>query len=257
MAAVELEMIDGAFKQFLLLMLSAAPIPAPTFDGLPVGQLVKELEWGPVELGATPDGRPAPGHMLAAKVSVKIKHIKYRGMGGRHGGAGHITDATAWMLLGITGSVLSAGMSQIDVAGAPPQLFAVRQELWSQDLNFDDSVKILIGSVLRADGVVTLRLSTTGVDNLVAPPANRVNVAGNQVLVRVAGEAFAELLKNEMWKAMDPPPAGTRLEEPPRTVWETGHLPWATRPGRLSATARSRSRTLAPAGSSAPSTPPC
>ena len=39
------------------------------------------------------------------------------------------------------------------------------------------------------------------------------------MLVRVSGEAFAEALKNEMWKAMDPPPKGTRLEEAPRTLW--------------------------------------
>jgi hypothetical protein len=221
MGLVELEFGAGAFRRTLHAILTGSTTPVPTFDRLGDDRLITGLDWGgpdDLTVAATPPDAPLPDHLLGVRARIAVRHLSVAELDLDAAASPTTAPATAWLVVAITGSVLSVALSRLDIDGLEPQPFAVRLDLWSQSIALDESVPLVIGAVLHADGVVTLRLTTTGTDNLLAPPRNRVGV-DHHFLLRVSGDAIADLLRRQLAEAIDPPPPGCRVESAPVALW--------------------------------------
>jgi hypothetical protein len=231
MGVVEVEFTKPYFSGVLHLMLTFARIPTPTLDGLPPEQLITALEWGPsstIDLGAAPAGVPIPAWELAASVRVTIHHVSIAEREADPAAAGATTSAKVWMRVSASEAGVAVSAYRIDVAGAREQ--TVLWPLWGQKLPLPDGVKVLRGAVLRAgdsdEEVVTIRLCTDPLSEVLARPANRVTARKQGWLIRISGETLGDMLKaaleNYLAHNQDPKMS---VEESPRVAWMLG--PWA------------------------------
>jgi hypothetical protein len=239
-ALIEVEYVEYTFSRIVHLMLTAAAIPVATLDGLAPGQLITGLDWGSgdnVMLGPAPNGEPPSPGQLAARAIVRIHHASVADRQ-RDPAADTVTQATVWLRIStvvtvtwdpraqreVSAAALTVEARRVDVAGAPAQYFGPPLMLWRQDVPLGEEVLLRGARMLHAGGVVTMRFTTTGTDNLDVAPANRVLARGEHWLVRVSGQAFAELLHRRLMEALSPPPGGATLEKQPTAEWM--EVPW-------------------------------
>ncbi|WP_026413272.1 hypothetical protein [Actinomadura oligospora] len=222
MALVEAEFREAFFRDVLLLMLTESPVRVRTFRGLPDGQLVTGIDWagpGSLRLDATPDGSPPPANMMTARADVTVRHLSIADLEADPHAEPHGTAAVFWLRIWILGAVLEIDLRRVDIPGQAPQDIGL--PLWQFSLALD-AAGLVEGAVHHAGGYVTLRFSTTGTDDLTAPPANHLDQAphdGNPFLVRLSGEVFADALAGQLAKQLSPPPQGTVVEENPHAAW--------------------------------------
>ncbi|RFU40160.1 hypothetical protein DZF91_18545 [Actinomadura logoneensis] len=220
MALVEAEFDEGLFLRVLALMLSEAPLPVPTFPGLPDGQLLTGIDWSAgITLDATPDGSAPPADTMAARAEGTVRHLSVAELEADPHAAEHATPAVFWLHLWVLGSGLLIDLRSVDLAGQGPR--DVGHRLWRFGLDLDEA-RIVDGAIHHADGYVTLRLSTTGTDDLSAPPVHHLDQPphqSNDFLVRVSGEVFADALAAQLTRQLAPPPQGTTVEEYPHAAW--------------------------------------
>ncbi|MFG2825636.1 hypothetical protein ACGFX4_40180 [Kitasatospora sp. NPDC048365] len=219
MALVEVEFAEGIFHNTLLLMLTEAPIPVPTFQGLPDDHLITGIDWGgTITFDATPDGSPAPPNTMTARVDVTIRHIAIAELEADPNTEEASSAAVFWLHLWVLGPGLVIDLSRVDIAGQAPQ--DVGRQVWKFTLNLNE-VEFVTGSIHHADRYVTLRLATTGADDLSAPPANHLKVHGDHhdFLVRISGEAFADGLASQVTRQLATLPQGMTVQEYPHAAW--------------------------------------
>jgi tetratricopeptide (TPR) repeat protein len=236
MALVEYEFLEPVFERLLHMMLTAAPIPFGTLDALPEGQLITQIEWrgGTLRLGVLPDGHTSRLHTLPARVEVRIHHVSVEELEADPDAAGSVTAATVWLRVSLApfspADAIRIDTYRVDIAGAAPQHFVpglrVRSfgmgEVAGDGGGLPEGLVLRAGAVLRADGCVTLRMSTGG-DDLALPAANRLIERGDgDWLLRLSGELIEEILVQRiaagLEQAREQHP-DLRVEEAPRATW--------------------------------------
>jgi hypothetical protein len=228
MGLIELEFLTNHFENLVQVVVSAAPIPAPTFDILGADRLVASLSWPTVNLAApTPGLEPPPGFVLT-RASLRIGHASIAELTANPA-AMTFTNATAWLFVGVSAAPhrLTADIVRIDIPGrplsapfSPPLPHAGQPTRLRLDLPL--GLTAVGQAVLTADDVCTVRFVTTHDENLFAPPANRVKALNEGWAIHVSGSVIAEQLLSHLREARQKLPAGVTVETEPFASWHYG-----------------------------------
>ncbi|WP_433065056.1 tetratricopeptide repeat protein [Dactylosporangium sp. CS-033363] len=219
MGVVEVEFAGALFPRVLQTLLSQTRIPVPALDALPAGQLVTGLEWGvPQELASAPNG------VLVVTAPVSVRHLSLAEFDA--GTEAHATAAAVRLRVSALGPRIAVDADRIDIAGVPQ---AVTWPLVHLDVPATPGLTVYNGAVLQTgaggDRVVTIRLRTDAFTDILAAPANRIADRDGDWLIRVSGEAVAELLLAAVLDYLGRLGSDTAVEQYPAVQWMPGVWP--------------------------------
>jgi hypothetical protein len=220
MAIIEVELARLQFVSLVELLVSAAPIPRPTFPVLAPDRLVSSLHWTQVDADAVLAGfAPPPGTVLLS-AQLAIWHVSIAELRANPGALGQKTDTTAMLLVRLTPAGLVIDLVALAAANQPPQLLGPIQ-MASEPLDIGDGPPPALASIVGGGDYFTLRFGTSPADAapLLLPPANRLAIVGGQWLIRVSPEAFVDRVVATLGAGLTPPPSGTTIEEQPSGAW--------------------------------------
>jgi hypothetical protein len=223
---IEVEFSTSKFALITQLVASAAPIPLPQLSILDPSRLIAGLEWGQVTLGPTPDGVPPPSGQISCKAELAVRHVSLAELAANSSAQGTTTPATAWLLISAAPGRLDVKVARIDGAGSS-HTFSPPQIVDSLGVPLPALAgQFVSAAVLLSGGVVTLRFASAANDDLLGAPANRLDQAAGDWLIRVAGEIFSGVVLTKLAEALNPPPAGATVEDAPTASWTFLGGPW-------------------------------
>jgi hypothetical protein len=225
MALIEIEFRTGLFNQLATLIGSRAPIPVPTFDAIGGDRLITNIAWTSVSVGEVPSGYVVPPGTLTARAAVVVTHISIAELESNPAATPTTSNTDLWLLISVTAGALAMVIVRVDVAGNSSTP-AVPITVGSQKIPLPaGAASPVLSAILLRDDIVTLRFATSGGDDVLAPPSNRLT--DGDWLVRVSGELFAEQIVDRLTQAVSPPPGGAVIEDAPVGGWVNIFNTWA------------------------------
>jgi hypothetical protein len=233
MAVIEIEFQQSAFQSLTVLLLSAAPNPLPTVQALGPSRLISKLAWADdVTFGPSFPGFNVPPGSLAARSTLKIKHVSTAELDADPGAQGGTADAVAWLLVTAETSPprLAVRLLGLDVAGGVPQRFNPPLEVGLRAIaELGAAADPIAAAVFAESSIMTLRFVSSNEDNLFAPRLNLL--LGNadrddNWLIRISPEVFTTTVLTAMNDGLNPRPAGTSIEDWPEAAWEEHEGTW-------------------------------
>jgi hypothetical protein len=224
---IEVEFTASKFALITQLVASAAPIPVPQLSFLDPSRLIAELEWGQVTVGPTPNGVSPPVGQISCKADLSVQHVSLAELTADAGAQGVTTATTAWLLVSAAPGRLDVKVARIDTTGGGSQIFSPPQLVDSLKFPLPSLAgQFVAAAIMLSAGVVTVRFASSASDDLLGSPADRLNAAGGDWLIRVAGEIFSGVVLNKLSDALNPPPAGATVEESATASWTFLGGPW-------------------------------
>jgi len=227
MGLIELEFTTQTFQGVIQLLISAAPLPTPTFAVLGSDRLISKLTWDAVTIAGGPPELAPPAGALLARADVMIGHASIAEFAASP--TLQETAATAWLFVGVSASSgsphrLTVDIVRIDVPGrptTPPLSPPVRLGglPTALDISLPDGVVAVAQAILAADDVCTVRFATSTEENLFAPPANRVKALEQSWALHVSGQVVAEQLRKQLQEVAKSLPADVQVEQPADAGW--------------------------------------
>jgi hypothetical protein len=223
MGLIEVEIRGDRALELVVLLIGAGPqIPMSTLPALGPDRLIRAWSWDSVRLGG--DGTanpPLQAGVILASARVTIHHVSIAELDADPQAMGSSATATVLLQMSAKPGALMIDMVQLSVDGAVPYLLSPSVRVGVQQLPplGAAATQIDAGAVVWDSGVVTIRFGTRGVDNLYLPPANRVLASGDEWAIRISGEAFAEVVREQLQNAEAGLPDGVSVEDPASASW--------------------------------------
>jgi hypothetical protein len=226
MGVIESEFLVNHFENLVQVVVSASPIPVPTFPILGSDRLVASLSWTSLSVADPPPGLEPPLGFILARAVLRIGHASITELTG-DAAAMTFTDGTAWLFVGVSSTPhrLTMDIARIDIPGRPQSaLFSPPLPLAKQPTTIDlPSGVVAVGqAILVADDVCTVRFITSNDENLFAPPANRGNAVSEGWAIHISGQVIAEQLRKQLHDALQNLSADIEVETQPYASWTYG-----------------------------------
>ncbi|MER9364307.1 hypothetical protein [Mesorhizobium sp. M0500] len=228
MALVEVALKKPQFGALLKLIVTAAPIPVPTFLALGSDRLVSDMQWGDVALANTLAGVIAPPGMLLAQAPVTVWHVSIAELRANPGALGSSTPATAWLLVSAEPGRVRVDLAGIAFPNRAPDIYPAPVPLGITALSLPSQVKVVGAALVSGDQCIMTRFGTRLADNLLSVVADPPMEGGNW-RIRVSGEFFADFVRDALNSGVAKSPGGTLIEEPPSAAW--AYIPFVERWG--------------------------
>jgi hypothetical protein len=230
MALIEIELLSSKFNQLVQFLASAGPIPIGVLTALGPNRLIAEFTWNSVSVGAAPPGFNVPAGTLTASCAVSIRHVSTAELDADPNATGLTTQATAFVRISATTSLLSVDLLAIDIANNPLQSFAATRPIARFPIPVPPipGVTLAGAALLLSGGVVTLRFATRATDSLEGMPLNLLfTTGGDEWAIRLSGELFVEQLLARLQQFVGDPQSDLTIEDPATASWGMRDGNWA------------------------------
>ncbi|UQI45884.1 hypothetical protein M1P56_16720 [Streptomyces sp. HU2014] len=217
MAVVELQLSKSKFEALALLVLSAAPIPVPTFTAIGSDRLIASMKWKSATVASSAPGTSGSPGTVLTKSAVGVQHLSVGELQADSSLTGKSAEATAWVRWTLTLTSLQARLIRFETGG--------QSQIWDPGLRIGDRTLAppnplaIRSAVIPGASDITLRYATAPSDDLLRPAVNRLDDAGGDWLVHVSSGIFVDQITTLMSKGLSPPPGGTEIEDSLNVTW--------------------------------------
>jgi hypothetical protein len=220
MALVEIELTQNTFENAVWLLVSSSPIPAPSFAILDPTRLLSSLQWQGPRIVPSAPAFVTPSGALVARADVGVTHVSIDELEANAAAPGTTTRLTAWLLLRVSPAGLNVSLIRLEGEGRTPTQLTPLLPIGFQQIKLAGLEDVRAAAMILDSETVTIRYAAGGNDNLLLPPANRVREDSDlDWLIRVSGEYFSDQVLRPLQKALNPPPSGSKVEEPAHAAW--------------------------------------
>lgn len=216
MTTLEIELREESASHLVEYLLSRIGTPFPTLAGLGKTRLIHAIAWNHVAFEEGPDALRRRARGLVVRAAVEVRHFSIDELRAANDASPKVSRGSAWLDVRARGGALQIDLLELAIGGEN-QSFIPSQRLVGEVLPLGES-DVETSILVRANGIVTLRLF--GKDERVdqRPPSNHALAFGGQWLFHVPANVIMTTIERQLTEAVVAANIGS-IEEPAASEW--------------------------------------